>query len=135
MTDYEKSQILLLMAEGMGYKKIATMLHLPPNGVKTFCRRQKEAATIPERTEGCLYCGAEIVRLPHTKVKKFCSDKCRMAWWNTHRDKGNKKAYYQQTCSWCGQRFESYGNKNRVYCSRECYNKARRKAVDENGRV
>ena len=30
-------------------------------------------------------------------------------------------AHYNLTCEYCGKEFESYGNKNRKYCSRACY--------------
>ena len=46
----------------------------------------------------------------------------------SHQDLVNKKAYYHLTCQRCGKEFNSYGNKNRKYCSRECYAETRRKS-------
>ena len=51
-----------------------------------------------------------------------------MAWWNTHPADVNKQAFYSITCQHCGKDFLSYGNKNRKYCSRECYSNARSEA-------
>ena len=45
MTDYERSRIIALQNEGLGYKKIAKELDLSVNTVKTFCRRRTAAQT------------------------------------------------------------------------------------------
>lgn len=50
-----------------------------------------------------------------------------MAWWNAHPERVQRKAYYTLTCRQCGKQFESYGNANRVFCSRDCYLQFRRK--------
>jgi endogenous inhibitor of DNA gyrase (YacG/DUF329 family) len=55
------------------------------------------------------------------KEKKFCSDKCRMTWWNRHLDKVKRKAVYEYICPHCGKPFTVYGNSHRKYCSHECY--------------
>lgn len=39
MNDFERSQIMKLQQDGLGYKRIATATGLPVNTVKTFCRR------------------------------------------------------------------------------------------------
>ena len=52
-------------------------------------------------------------------------EKCRLAWWNEHRDSMNRKAVYRLTCAYCGEVFDSYGNKSRKYCSHACYIKDR----------
>lgn len=127
MTKNEKESILALQQSGMGYKKIATTLGLPVNGVKTFCRRHAD----PSPQEGvCPQCGKKLIQLPHKKAKKFCSDKCRMAWWNSHPELVKRKAIYTLTCAHCGKTFESYGNSHRIYCSRSCYAQARRPSDD-----
>ena len=72
---------------------------------------------------------AELRRyLQHTpgkRKKQYCSDACRMDWWNAHQDKVKRKAYYSFTCAECGKTFSSYGNAKRVYCSHSCYITAR----------
>lgn len=64
------------------------------------------------------------------RKRMFCSDACRMAWWNAHPERVQRKAYYTLTCRHCGKQFESYGNSHRVFCSRDCYLKFRRKETD-----
>ena len=123
MTNQEKESILSLQQSGMGYKKIAATLGLPVNGVKSFCRRHADSAT---KTGCCPQCGKPLKQLPHKKAKKFCSDKCRMAWWNSHPELVQRKAIYTLQCAHCGKTFEGYGNNQRIYCSRSCYAEARR---------
>lgn len=55
------------------------------------------------------------------KEKKFCSDRCRMKWWNSHLDQVQRKANYDFVCPVCKKPFTVYGNANRKYCSHECY--------------
>ncbi len=62
--------------------------------------------------------------------QKFCSDKCRMAWWKAHPDQLNRKAIYHMVCAHCGQPFDSYGNSHRKYCSRACYDAVRCRGVE-----
>ncbi len=134
MTDQERTQIIQLQNEGLGYKRIAAELNLPVNGVKSFCRRHpvtKDTASFG--SAGCRQCGAPLTQLPHRKAKKFCSDKCRMAWWNSHQDQVNRKAFYTLVCPTCGKEFQSYGKKHRIYCSRACYAQARSKGVRSDG--
>lgn len=52
--------------------------------------------------------------------KKFCSDRCRMKWWNSHLDQVQRKANYDFVCPVCKKPFTVYGNANRKYCSHEC---------------
>lgn len=69
----------------------------------------------------CECCGKEVMQKPGRKLKRFCSDKCRNAWWNQHQDQVNKKANYEYVCPCCKKTFIAYGNANRKYCSHECY--------------
>ncbi|MCI8913906.1 MAG: RNA polymerase subunit sigma-70 [Lawsonibacter sp.] len=127
MTNEEKKRIAYLQSQGLGYKRIASALGLPVNSVKSFCRRHPAK---PPAEGVCPVCGAILVRVLHRKPKKFCSDKCRMVWWNSHQELVNRKAIYHLHCAHCGQPFDSYGNKSRKYCSRRCYDDARRKGAE-----
>lgn len=73
----------------------------------------------------CLCCGKTIIQYPGRKEKKFCSDSCRNQWWNGHLNLVNRKAMYDFVCPACGKPFTAYGNRNRKYCSQECYFKDR----------
>ena len=112
-----------LRCEGLGYRKIANILGLSEGVVRGYCYRHP----LPIKKNKCLECGKSVLSTPQKKEKKFCSDKCRMKWWNSHKDLVKKKAIYKFVCKHCGCEFESYGNKNRKYCSRRCFANARRK--------
>lgn len=123
MTSEEKSKVDSLRSQGLGYKKIAQMIGVSDSAVKSYCRRVER----PEQSETsvvlgvCLCCGQEVAQNPGRKVKKFCSDRCRMKWWNSHLDQVKRKANYEITCQNCGKAFISYGNAGRKYCCHDCY--------------
>jgi endogenous inhibitor of DNA gyrase (YacG/DUF329 family) len=112
-------EIERLHTSGMGYRKIAKETDVPENTVKSYLRRLKADEL------KCPVCGKPLISTPGHRAKKFCSDKCRMAWWNSHRSEVKRKAFYTITCACCGKAFSSYGNADRKYCSRECYLKDR----------
>lgn len=82
---------------------------------------------IAEQQGLCRNCLKQLEQTPHRRKRYFCSDACRMAWWNAHPEKVNRKAYYKLVCKNCGEEFESYGNNRRTFCSRLCYTQYRRK--------
>lgn len=132
MTETEKLRIHKLRQEGLGYKKIAAALDLPVNSIKTYLRRHPNiegAAAVPDF---CEMCGKPIAQAPHRKRRRFCSDSCRISWWNAHPDKGGKRTLHTFTCAYCGLTFQSYARVRR-YCSRPCYAAARRKVVSADG--
>jgi endogenous inhibitor of DNA gyrase (YacG/DUF329 family) len=122
MRQQTKEQISRLHHDGYNVTAIAAMTGVPPGTVRSHLRRRSD--TVHPMT--CPQCGTAVKRSLGHPNKKFCSDHCRMAWWNTHPEKVNKKAYYTLACRQCGKEFESYGNKNRKYCCRQCYAEARR---------
>lgn len=128
MTAEEISRIIQLQHKGYGYKKIAALTGLPVNTVKAYCRRhpvsKKDAAA---ENNLCKMCGLKLKQTPHKRKRMFCSDACRLAWWNSHREQINRKTVHSLICAYCGQPFESYGNANRKFCSRKCYGLSRRK--------
>lgn len=124
MTDEQKMQITSLREEGNGYKKIAQILGVSTNTVKSFCQRKNiSGVTVPVTgsESQCQCCWKAIKQMPGRKPKKFCSDRCRMEWWNSHLDQVQRKANYDFICPVCKKPFTSYGNANRKYCSHECY--------------
>lgn len=120
MTDEQKMRIIQMRSEGMTYSNIADELQISINTVKSFYRRNAER---PSRI--CRQCRKPIIQPARTREKKFCCDKCRMEWWNTHKNEVQKKAVYTFQCAFCGKQFKAYGNNHRKYCDRECYRKAR----------
>lgn len=74
----------------------------------------------------CLQCGKYVKQ--HTRHKRrFCSDRCRMKYWNSHPDLIRRMAYYTITCQNCGVEFRCYGNAHRKFCSRACYDAYRKR--------
>lgn len=125
MTDAQKKQIENLRNVGYGYKRIAEQMELSENTVKTYCRRHDlggiRAMRGSAKKNVCRCCGVPVEQQPGRKEKKFCSDSCRNKWWNSHLDKVERKANYEFICPCCKKPFTAYGNKNRKYCSHECY--------------
>ena len=103
--------------EGHSPSMIAAKLGLSPSTVRSHIHRHRH---IPG-TKSCKHCGQPLVQPKGRREKKFCSDRCRMAWWNSHKEEVNKQAFYKLTCQQCGKEFDSYGNANRKYCCRTCY--------------
>lgn len=120
MTDLQRKQIKLLRLQGISYVKIGEMLGISDNTVRSFCRRNGLGHTA-KNSIACKQCGKLIKIVLKQKPRKFCSDACRTAWWNSHLDYVNRKAIYEYTCAHCGKPFTAYGNKGRKYCSHECY--------------
>ncbi|MDY3014373.1 MAG: RNA polymerase subunit sigma-70 [Evtepia sp.] len=95
MTNEERTQIIELQRKGYGYKQIATITGLPQNTVKPFCSRHPAVDdALAEAKELCRNCKKPLEQTLHKRKKVFCSDACRMAWWNTHPEKVERKAYY-----------------------------------------
>ena len=113
MTDKEKHGIAEMREHGMGYAKIAELMSLPIGTVKSYCIRNK--LTSKSNQLSCLACGQPITQPKGRKVKKFCSDACRMKWWNHHTELMKDNA----VCSHCGKSF--HGRAGRKYCSHDCY--------------
>ncbi len=130
MTDDQKTMIHNLREQGVGYVRIAKVLGLSENTVKSYCQRNglnaKKITTIKlDDIHVCKFCGKEVKQNPGRKEKKFCNSTCRQLWWNSHLDKVNRKAIYEYECEYCHLPFTAYGNSHRRYCSQLCYLTAR----------
>lgn len=121
MNKHEKEEIKKLRKKGLGYKRIAVILGLSHNTVKSYCRREKLKKETIKKHDGCLLCNEKLIQKVGKKQKKFCSDICRMKWWNTHLNQVKRKSYSTHECLMCGETFKSYANKTRKYCSHRCY--------------
>ena len=128
MTEDQEKQITNLRNAGLGYTAIASRLGFTTMSVRAFCKthglmgRRSHAPGMRNTAPGhCKTCGKELNHTTGKKKKQFCSDRCRMDWWNAHPDQEKRKAYYTFTCAFCGDEFTSYGNANRKYCCHECY--------------
>ena len=123
MTKEEKRQILDLRAQGKSYAEISETMDLSFNTISSFCRRYNADGVGKEIKEisTCKNCGSLIKRKVGHKPRQFCSDACRMEWWNAHQGEVNRKAIRTFTCACCGREFETYGQQRRRYCSHACY--------------
>ena len=131
MTDTQKQRIKHLRGQGVGYKAIAVELDLTCDSVRGFCKRigldgigvaaQLNLAISDKNF--CANCAKPIKQVPHGRARRFCSHECRRIWWQKNPQAKAKKpsAIYKFNCAHCGAEFDSYGNKNRKYCSRGCY--------------
>lgn len=79
-----------MRSDGMTFSEIANQLQLSINTVKSFYRRN---AKTKSQFETCMHCGKPIVQTEHKRQKKFCSDKCRNAWWSAHPRTADLKNY------------------------------------------
>lgn len=113
----DKIDINNMRLEGHSPSVIAAKLGLSAGTVRSHIHRHPN---IPG-AKACKNCGKPLMQPNGRREKKFCSDSCRMAWWSSHQEDVNRKAYYELVCQHCGKEFESYGNKNRKYCCRACY--------------
>ena len=101
MTDGDMERISSLKQQGKSAAAIAEMLRLPLNTVKSYLRRHPGT----EDAHTCPQCGKAVMQNKGRKEKRFCSDRCRMGWWNAHQSEMNKKAYYTLVCQQCGKEF------------------------------
>jgi predicted nucleic acid-binding Zn ribbon protein len=69
--------------QGIPPTVISRSLGVSVNTVKSHIRRHPE---IPG-TLRCLSCGKSVMQTEGRKAKKYCSDRCRTAYWNEQRRK------------------------------------------------
>ena len=122
MTDTQKQNIEKLRLQGMGYRRIAGVLNISENTIKSFCRRNNlEAVAVDTETNAdeniCKQCGKRLEPSPRSKT--FCSDKCRYNYWNANREQ--RKSARHLICAGCGEVFTVYGNGDRKFCGHPCY--------------
>ncbi len=134
MTEDEKIRIKQLRNSGAGYKRIAAEMDLSVNTIKAFCKRTEESiddgdpndlgtaesirGSVSSDNHSCLNCGAFIEQPKHGRRKRFCSDKCRTAYWRSHPE--TMKSSRKHICKCCGKVFYNSRNDSK-YCSIDCY--------------
>ena len=119
MTPTQQKTIIRLNDRGASAGEIAAELHITPDAVKKYLQRNTGASPVSVE-ETCLQCGAPFIPNTRGRPRIFCSDACRNKWWRAHQNLIRRQAWYEFTCPQCGGRFRAYGNKSRVYCSRDC---------------
>ena len=125
----QEEKIISLRKKGCEMVDIADSLGISRNTVKSICRQEG----LLDVTKLCEYCKTPLVVFPGTKEKKFCSDKCRMKFWNSGLGTPNCDGMEDCVCLNCGKAFKAYPKRKRKYCSHECYVEARFKNSFQKG--
>ena len=84
MDNFECREIERMYRDGYGPTAISYELGISINTIKSYIRRHPSM----KNASRCLYCGKVISQTKGRKVKKFCSDPCRSAYWNYKYRKG-----------------------------------------------
>jgi len=126
MINSQKARISQMRLDGESYATIADALGLSRNTVKSFCLRNTRAEPSEMKadalmTGNCDQCGKGFTLCPGHRQRRFCSDQCRITWWNAHRDLLKSNAKVEHTCVCCGKQFMGYERQRRKYCSHVCY--------------
>ena len=126
MTDQQKKQIKGMRLRGDTFAMIADALGLSRNTVKSFCLRNLRPEPLkeqdaPVKSGVCDQCGMGFVLCPGHRQRRFCSDQCRITWWNAHRDLLKSASIVEHTCACCGKHFMGYVRQQRKFCSHACY--------------
>ena len=126
MTAKEKQELTNYRRQGLGYKKIAQLMGLSENTVKTYCKRNNLGGSITNNNAGgkksvCKLCGTPLVQTPGRKARVFCCDACRNNWWNSHANQLQHRDGRQIPCGNCGRILDVSKNSSRKYCSHTCY--------------
>ena len=127
MTQQQKEQISKLRAAGASFGRIASVLCISVNTVKSYCKRNPISSEVVPAlkavtyTDRCPQCNAPLVQTPGHRQKRFCSLKCRMAWWKAHPEAMKRKRLTSLACQHCGTAFLQYASRPRKFCSRSCY--------------
>lgn len=116
------NEILKYKQEGLSYSELSAMFKLPLGTVKSLYSRALQKY---EQQGVCKACGVAISYTKGKKRKIFCSDACRLQWWNHNRHLLASKATITKQCAHCGEVFRSQNYRHRKYCSHHCYVAAR----------
>ena len=112
---WTKSRNLETSQTKCGYKKISKLLNLPITSVSSFITRlNSEDICI------CLECGETFSPLPGKSIKRFCSKKCRLRYWQK-KTRTSPKYRVQKVCPECGAVFLTYKYRQGIFCSKECF--------------
>lgn len=128
MTQQEKESVRRFRLRGKSCAAIASALGLSESAVKSFCRRDglpdADTCKAVRQPAACKQCGKPLPERRKGKPREFCSDACRMIWWNRRRHLVFPKGTHALSCHACGRLFKSYDPKRKC-CCRACYMQAR----------
>ena len=120
MKEEHKKIIAELRKELIPYSVIAKQLGLTMNSVKAYSYRHGlHTSAILGKANLCLNCG-KVLKPRKTRPIKYCSNKCKVAYWREHRQNQSDKLV-ETRCKVCGRTIKDYASADRKYCSLECY--------------
>ncbi len=120
MTHEQKKRIIELIQAGLKDKRIAELLGLSVNTVKSFRHRNSEQVELVKASYCiCPQCGQPYAN--GVNGKRFCSVACKTKWWNERHDQYKNTSAIQVNCLYCGSAFTAYPKQKRKFCSHECY--------------
>ncbi|MBR6028584.1 MAG: sigma-70 family RNA polymerase sigma factor [Clostridia bacterium] len=120
MTDKEKQLISELRSAGRSYQDIADETGISIGSIKMYFSRSKDTGSAPR----CEQCNRPLRQDVIRTSRRFCSDKCRVRWWEMHPDKSQSAEQHRFTCAVCGKVF--FSKKPHKYCTRACYYASRK---------
>ena len=129
VTELQKERTAGMRSTGTGYSQIAKALSLSVNSVKSYCQRnglgidRKDESYVTEDQNHCKQCGSNLNQIGGRKARRFCSDACRIIWWN--RNRNIRKSCITFSCVNCRKPFLGNNRQSRKYCSHACYIAAR----------
>ena len=106
MTEQQKSIIKTLREQNFSYNAIAKAMGVTVATVKK-----------------------QLIQREKVKHRKFCSDACRVTWWNAHPELVKRRNPHTVKCLCCGKEFTYFGIKQHKFCTHECYIKHRYEGV------
>ena len=97
MTEQQKITIRNLREQNFSYIAIARAMSLTVSTVKSYCQRnglagnrkesfKYQADNLKALPTFCRCCGSQIFQKEKVKRRIFCSDECRVTWWNSLRN-------------------------------------------------
>lgn len=134
MTERERNLITAMRRSGRSYQEISSALMIDKDAVRSFCRTHLIEPASDSIHSFCPECGKEITPSSKGRTRRFCSEKCRRAWWkrNRSKEKRSEESMRHAVCLNCGKEFISYTD-GRKFCSHKCYIEHRFGGHDERG--
>ena len=140
MTEQQKITIRNLREQNFSYIAIARAMSLTVSTVKSYCQRnglagnrkgafKSQSDNLKALPTFCRCCSSQIIQKEKVKRRIFCSDECRVTWWNSHLELVKRRNPHTDRCICCGNEFTWHGSKARKFCSHACYIKYRYEGV------
>ena len=121
----DTEKLIELRRQRLGYMKIANLMGISINTVKSYCKRHKitrdTKAEVALKEHACLQCGMPVKQLRGKREKEFCCDACRMKWWSAHQALLHHRKTHSQVCPHCHKTFTVINSRKRKYCCHACY--------------